>query len=358
MELAKSLSRYVNLIFNSKYTVSLDIGHRYTKAVQLSLTEHGEIHLRKLAFDRTPTDMFTQQGIDETIASEFIVSLLAENRIKAGTALFTLGKPHVLVKIIPLTSIDEGKVDIIVREKLKDIVSSTSDIIHDHQVIRVDDTSSVAVVVAVRKELVESVKSTAERSMLIIGSLEADILSALNTFMLTERPQMGKKHVVVHGGFSYSDVVIMNGHVPIYHQTVNLGAMDIVSMSGKDLSMDEVESALDNQADSPEITDAIRDGLDMIVRRALNISADYTDNYGDEVNVSEIYLMGSVGRMAQAVKMTSYMDEFSGKEVEIKVPEPFKVVDKVADDSQVHLQPIYSACMGTALKSIVERANG
>ena len=358
MELAKSLSRYVNLIFNSKYTVSLDIGHRYTKALQLSLAEQGEIHLKKLAFDRTPTDMFTQQGIDEAIASEFIVSLLAENHIKAGTVLFTLGKPHVLVKIIPLTSVDESKVDIIIREKLKDIVSSASDVIYDYQVIKVDDTSSVAVVVTVRKELVESVKSTAEKSMLIVGSLEADILSALNIFILTEKPQMGKKYVVVHGGFSYSDVVIMNGHVPIYHQTINLGAMDIVNMSGKEFNMDEVESALDGQSASPEVADMIRDGLELIIRRALNNVADYADNYGDEISMSELHFMGSIGRMAQVVKMINYIDEFSGKEVKIKVPESFKVTDKIVDDSQTYLQSIYSACMGTALRNIVERLNG
>jgi len=361
MRALKLLSNYLNIFLDGKNTVSVDMGHRYTKVLH-AVKDNGRAVLKRLVVERTPSDMFTHQGIDTSIASEFLISLLEQNHIKAGWINLSIGKPYAMVRILTVPSSDKRNADVIIRERLKENALFELDSMEmDYQVYDMQDDNSIIVVALTRKDVLNSYVETVQKNMMRVASITTDGLSSLNAFISSVNPTDSETYVFVNGGYTSSDVFVTIGHIPVYYRSIDFGAEEIMRMVGdyEGMSLDDVESMLINgnqkAVKSDVIADTMHDALSNFIKHVVNTVDDYT--YDKNVSIENIFVAGGVGQLLLNTDYRVYTDEYSDNHYNIYTLDMFSGLSG-ADNVDNNSQLLFASSFGQVLKTFLQDDNG
>ena len=347
-----------NLVLHGGDIVSLDIGKRYTKMVQVDVLKDGFLYLKRAVTERTPLNIYTQNGMDITIATEFINSLFRQNRVRAGSVVVSLDKPYVMLRTISIPDAEKENVDVLVRDQLKDSLPfDISTVSIDYHLYNTEK-GLLGVVGIVKREVMEDLKRVARRNMVLVRAVDIGIIATLNAFVLTTNPERGKTYVVINGGYSNTDVIITDGWLPVYIRTIDYGLENIIRVAGSydTISINDIESALFS-AGTPQknkyIVNILADGIQVFIKKIKNVIIDYSAQVGtDEITVESVLIFGGIGYIVELMAGDGSQLDFTFK---VKIPNVFSAVDRTNSKTERELPfySIYSTAMGSLMKELV-----
>ena len=324
----------------------------------MDVLKGGSIYLKRAVAERTPLNIYTQNGIDVSIASEFIDSLFRQNRIRAGSSIILLEKPYVMLKTISIPAEEKENADAIIKEQLKDSMPFDLNTVDFDYYLYDSGRNIQGIVGIVKKDIIEDLRKVARKSMILIRSIDIGILSTLNLFVLTVKPERGKTYVVVNSGYSNTDVIITDGWIPLYIRTIDYGLESMIRMVGsyETISINDIESALISSANPQKnryVLNILADGVQVFVRKIKNAIIDYSAQAGVEnLNVESVSIFGGVGYIVGLMAGDGSQLDFSFR---VRTPDVFQFVDRTNSRTEKELpfHSIYSATMGSILKELI-----
>lgn len=357
MTVSLPLRKITNLLLHGGDTISVDIGKRYTKVVQVVPQSDGTLYLKRAFVERTPVDIYTQTGIDVTIATEFLNTILSQNKVKSGSMICLLDKPYVMLKIIDLSKDEEQHAEDVIIERLKENMPfDLSNVKIDYHLYNVGFNKIKAVVGMAKKDVLSDIKKIARKMMVLVESVDVNVLSLLNAFIASVDPDINKTYVVVNAGYLNTDVVITKGWVPVFLRTLDYGIEGMIKMAGgyEAVSINDVESAIVSSKSIQKnkyMINILMDGIDLLIKKIENVVLDYGAESGvEQVPIESICVFGGAGYILRLTET----DKIASQKYKIVIPNTFSFIDKTNSktEDEMGFYPIYSSAVGAQIKLI------
>ena len=161
--------------------VGLDIGTRFIKLVELKKTGDA-IYLHKYGIKEIPRDV----GIDrDKVVSQLILQLLSENEIKAHNINISVGGQAVFIRFVKLLQTREDKLKQTMKfEAQNQIPFPLNEVAWDWSLLDKDKlTTKKAVIVAIKKNIVEEMVSQLNKMKLSINLIDVSPISLYNSLL-------------------------------------------------------------------------------------------------------------------------------------------------------------------------------
>lgn len=163
-------------------SIGLDIGSSYIKLVELKKTGSG-IVLTKFGIKEIPPDSKSDR---DKIAVQLITELLKENNIKPANVNISVGGQSVFVRFVKILQTKKEKLDQMMKfEAQNQIPFPLNEVMWDWSLLN-KGISKKAVIVAIKKNLIEEMVSRLKPLKLAVGLIDVSPLCAYNCMCFNE----------------------------------------------------------------------------------------------------------------------------------------------------------------------------
>src|SRR3989338_889501 len=189
-------------------SIALDIGTRFIKLVELK-KEKDSIVLTKIGIKEIPKDSKLDK---DKIISQLISELLSENNIKPNTVNITISGQSVFVRFIKLLQVKEDKLKQTMKfEAQNQIPFSMNEVMWDWSLLDSDkDSSRRAVIVAIKKNLVEEIVSRLNSVRLSTELIDVAPISVYNCMAFNEDFDSQELGAILDIGARSTNFIIFN----------------------------------------------------------------------------------------------------------------------------------------------------
>jgi len=191
-----------------KTSIALDIGSRYVKLVELK-RQGNSIMLSKLGIKEIPVDLKLDRG---KVTSQVVSQLLSENNIRHGSVNISVSGQSVFVRFVKLLQVKEDKLKQTMRfEAQNQIPFPLNEVMWDWSLLdRNKKESKKAVIVAIKKNLVEEMISKLNGLKLSVELIDVAPLSVYNCMAFNEEYDEEKLGAIVDIGSKSTNFIIFN----------------------------------------------------------------------------------------------------------------------------------------------------
>ena len=227
-----------------KTSIGLDIGTSYIKFVELK-KKGDTIILNRFGIIEIPKDL--KAGQDRSL-SQLISQLFSENNIKAHHVNISAGGQSVFVRFVKLLQINEDKLKQTVKfEAQNQIPFPLSDVAWDWSLLDRDKkTSKKAVIVAIKKNLVEGMISRLKSAKLSTTLIDVSPIALYNCMAFNEDYDEGKLGVILDIGTKTSNLVIFRqGNIWIRSFPIATERIEIAKDQGIEEFIGEIERSIE-----------------------------------------------------------------------------------------------------------------
>ena len=189
-------------------SIALDIGSRFIKLIELK-KEKNSIVLAKIGIKEIPKDSKLNR---DKITGQLISQLLSENSIKSGAVNISVNGQSVFVRFIKLLQVKEDKLNQTMKfEAQNQIPFSLNEVMWDWSLLNKDkNVSKKAVIVAIKKNLVEEMISKLNSVKLSVELIDAAPISVYNCMAFNEDYNDQNTGAILDIGAKSANIIIFN----------------------------------------------------------------------------------------------------------------------------------------------------
>lgn len=225
-------------------SIALDIGAHFIKLVELK-KEKDSIVLTKIGLKEIPRDLKLDR--DKTISS-LISALLLENHIKPNPVNISISGQSVFVRFVKLLQVKEDKLKQTMKfEAQNQIPFSMNEVMWDWSLLDNDKNSSrKAVIVAIKKNLVEEIISKLNSVKLSAGLIDVAPISVYNCMIFNEDFNVQGLGAILDIGAKSTNFIIFNkGNIWIRSFPIAGERIEEAKEQGVEELLAEVERSLE-----------------------------------------------------------------------------------------------------------------
>lgn len=225
-------------------SIGLDIGSRFIKLVELK-REKDSITLAKVGIKEIPKDLKLDR---DKITTQLISQLLSENNIKPRSVNISANGQSVFVRFVKLLQVKEDKLKQTMRfEAQNQIPFSLNEVMWDWSLLDKDkNTSKKAVIVAIKKNLVEEMISKLNSVRLSTALIDVAPISVYNCMAFNEDYNDENIGSILDIGAKSTNFIIFNkGNIWIRSFPIAGERIEEAKEQGTDELLAEVERSLE-----------------------------------------------------------------------------------------------------------------
>ncbi len=220
----KSMFDYILGRSNKDPLVAVDIGTSAIKVMQLDLTGD-KPRLINVGVTTTPEGAFNSNVIvQEREVADSIRSLLESNEIRNRKAAIALPGPCAFIKKISVATCDLKTLEKNIKFEASNYIPHNVDAVNlDYQVVSRNETTMEVLLVAVKKEIVNSYISVVKQAGLEPMVLDIDYFAIENMFELNYKQLIEQTVAMVNIGARFSSVNIVQNGESLFTGDVGVG---------------------------------------------------------------------------------------------------------------------------------------
>jgi len=225
-------------------SIALDIGTHFIKLVELK-KEKDSIVLTKIGIKEIPKDSKFDK---DKIIGQLISELLSENNIKPNVVNITISGQSVFVRFVKLLQVKEDKLKQTMKfEAQNQIPFSMNEVMWDWSLLDSDkDSSRRAVIVAIKKNLVEEIVSRLNAVKLSTELIDVAPISAYNCMAFNEDYNGQDLGAILDIGAKSTNFIIFNkGNIWIRSFPIAGERIEEAKEQGTEELLTEVERSLE-----------------------------------------------------------------------------------------------------------------
>ncbi len=212
--MAFNLSAFNPFRGNEKF-VALDIGSSSIKLVEVS-SERSGYHLSNLGVLPLPsTTIQNNMVVEKQVVSETIQSLIQSNGVKSTHVVSSVPGRAVIIKKIQLPAQGEEELAANVEFEATNVIPESLENVNlDYQILNYlgDGSQMEVLLVAVKKEIVQSYTDTIIEAGLIPAIMDVDYFALENMYEICYEPKLDEVIGLIHIGARYTSInVLKNG---------------------------------------------------------------------------------------------------------------------------------------------------
>ncbi len=310
--------------------VGLDIGSSSIKAVELKRTRAG-MELAHAGIEPLANDVVVDSMImDSPSVASAITKLFGENGIKTKAVATSVSGHSVIVKRIPVPTMDEGQLaDSISSEAAQHIPFDIGDVNIDFQVLSDDPASPQmdVLLVAVKKDKILNYTNVLSMASKMPAIVDIDVFALQNCYEYNYDPSPGSTVALLNLGASVMNINILKGATPLFTRDVSVGGHQYTDALQKelDLNFEDAEAlklghkvgTVSDDAKTP-----ILQQVTEIIVLEIQKTFDFFRATAAGEHIERIYLAGGSARVAGL--MEALRQEFS---LPVEVLNPFARID-------------------------------
>ena len=342
--------------------VAIDIGSAITKIAEVEYIAE-EPKLKSVAIFDTPPNAVAGSGITNPDAlGQIIRKHLDNNSISAEGGVFSIPGSSVFIKRISIPTKDLAEFQSNFQlEAGTHIPQDISTLDIDYQILKSKPNgNSEILLVAARREIVESYRKTIESAGLIPLVADIDYFALENMFELDYASDTPRMIALVDIGAKFSSFDIIYNNISIYNGDLPVGTASLVDSIARALDADNelaqkilTEKEVPATADKSKIDEvkkqAVEELADAVQRQIVNLwSAS-----GSERTIDEIYLTGGASQIDGLIGLLSEKTDTN-----VKVIEPFKFFEGSTEIDPGYLKdisPVFGVVIGLALRRLGDK---
>ena len=192
----------------NKSSVALDIGSRYIKLAELK-RQGNSIILSKLGIKEIPVDLKLDR---DKVTSQLITQLLSENNIKSRSVNISMSGQSVFVRFVKLLQVKEDRLKQTMRfEAQNQIPFPLNEVMWDWALLDRDaNTTKRAVIVAIKKNLIEDMISKLNAIRLVPEIIDVGPISVYNCMAFNEDYDEARLNAILDIGARSTNFIIFN----------------------------------------------------------------------------------------------------------------------------------------------------
>jgi len=334
-------------MFTPKRHLSIDIGSRNVKLLEL-VKERGSyqlLRIRSVPIYYEPQSGYIPQ-YDEALKQAVITALPRD--IKGSVSMVISGQ-SVFLRFVRIPRTTHGRLDQIVHyEAEQQVPFPLEEVVWDYQVIKESDAGEDVVLVAVKKELINSLLSSFSEEDININLVDSAPLALYNALSLSTGHQ---EKVILDIGAKTTNLLIPEGE-KLWARTIMIAGDDITKAiaAKQNISFQEAEDLKIKFGLSPEmgLEEPANSVLTDLLTEISSSVGYYKSQSGKERNFTGILLTGG---SANLKGMSHYIEDNLG--IAVKTVDFFS---KIKFSSQLRLEEadrnIYGAALGAALREL------
>lgn len=343
--------------------IALDIGSGSIKMLEMDMSG-SEPTLKSLSLASFQEDIFANNLLVKSdIVSEAISSLLKTNGILDERAVISVPGPAALMKKIKISKMKLSAMKEQVEMEAGNILPGGTENakIDFHILGDASDKAYLALVVAVKKDVVESFLTAVTSSGVEIAVIDVDYFAIGNCFEANYPEHYDTVSAVIDVGARFSNVILMQKGEILYAGDVPFGGKSITDELIEKFDIDpaiveEYKSDPDSLEDK-ELGKLIRDHL---IAKSEEVSIElnrqltlFLSAAGTEEDISNVFLTGG-GSLIYGL-----MENVQNKVgVSCQMLNPFKelIIDETIDENMLGtLSPLFATAVGLGLRQAGDR---
>ena len=336
-------------------TVGLDIGSGLIKLVAISHGSGGPV-LTKVAFTSVVNDAIVEgEVMDPAIVAEAIKGLMVTAGIKSKKIVTAVGGRDVIIKKISMDRMKEAEAREVIRWEAEQHVPFDMDNVElDFQILdpEGDGLQMTVLLVAAKRELVESRISLLTEAGLDAKVIDVDAFALHNAFELNHPDELGGIVGLINIGYETTNINILEDGIPTLTRDMPLGTRRLREdlQRERGVSGEEAEAMI-RGGERNEILDPFvaqrGDELATGIERAAAFLQSSSRSGGQ---IARLYLVGGGARVPGLAKVLS-----DRLRVPVELGNPFgrlNIADGVFDDINMdEVAPLLMLPIGLALRT-------
>ncbi len=307
--------------------VALDIGSSSIKLVEVSAERSG-YHLSNLGVLPLPsTTIQNNMVVEKAIVAETIKSLIQSNGVKATHVVSSVPGRAVIIKKIQLPAQGEEELAANVEFEATNVIPESLENVNlDYQILNYlgDGSQMEILLVAVKKEIVQSYTDAIMEAGLIPAIMDVDYFALENMYEISYEPKLDEVIGLIHIGARYTSINVLKNGISSFTGDLPVGGESFTECLTQQLSI-----SID-QAEALKITGFLEGKEDvdlgpLLEPTCISLAEEISRTlslYGTmagEEGIHNIYLSGG---SAKVVGLCSVLGEKLG--VNVQLSEPFR----------------------------------
>lgn len=334
--------------------LAVDIGTGAVKIIELSAVGE-QFTLESFAVKSLQTEIFSNNIITKPEQlSEIISGLIQSDQTVTPRVVVSLPAPAVFTKRIKMLEQDRAELKSSIQFEAANFIPHKIDAVKlDYAVLGQSAKNLDILVVAVKKELLESFESCLALSGLEAAVADVDFFALHNIFEINYKDiiDQSKAYALVDVGQRYSSVVITHSGIPVFVGDISVGLKQLEEQlsARMGLSVSQCRAAVQDFSFAPEMEIVVSDFIGQISNEISRQLSFFWSACGIDAPLSGIFVAGGAALLPGFVEALK-----SRAEIECSPLDPLK---KIAVSSHIDracldkVAPLLSVAIGLGMRS-------
>lgn len=227
--------------------VALDIGSSSIKMVEATGDKSGYHLVHMGIFPLPPAAVENNVVVDKDAVVNAIRSLLQDNGVKATQAICSVPGRAVIIKKIQLPTQNEQELEANMEFEAQNVIPESLENVNlDYQILDYleDGNNMEVLLVAVKKEIVNSYTQAVEEAGLTLAVMDVDYFAMENMYEINYEPKQDEVVGLIHIGARYTSINVLRKGVSTFTGDLPVGGKEFTEslMESLKIPYDEAET--------------------------------------------------------------------------------------------------------------------